>query len=218
MWMNAVSNALYANLYGPTEITDVCTFFIVNREFSDNESLPIGFPCNNTSVLVLNENDKEAAYDETGELCIRGTCLSYGYYGDSEKTDRAFTQNPLNNKYPEKIYRTGDLVKYNEYGELLYLGRKDHQIKHMGHRIELGEIETATGSFMAVEQNCALYNNEKQAITLFVTPENINKTELYGYLKSILPGYMLPALIITEKELPLNANGKIDRVKLKALL
>ncbi|MBP2662127.1 MAG: tycA [Firmicutes bacterium] len=217
-WRRVIPNALYANLYGPTEITDVCTYFIVDREFCNNESLPIGFPCRNTEILVLNERDEAISDGEIGELCVRGTCLSYGYYRNPEKTAAAFTQNPLNDKYPEKIYRTGDLVRYNDYGELLYLGRKDYQIKHMGHRIELGEIEVTSSAYTDVKQSCALYDAEKQRIILFVAAENIDKSELYQYLKTCLPHYMLPALIIGLQTLPLNANGKIDRIKLKEKL
>ena len=215
VWRRALPNALYANLYGPTEITDVCAYFIVEREFSDTESLPIGFPCRNTEILVLNERDEAVVDGEIGELCVRGTCLSYGYYRSPEKTAAAFTQNPLNTMYPEKIYRTGDLVRYNPYGELLYLGRKDYQIKHMGHRIELGEIETAASAYRDVKQSCALYDAEKQRIILFVAAEDIDKKALYQHLKNGLPHYMLPALIVDLEALPLNANGKIDRRKLK---
>ena len=215
VWRRALPHALYANLYGPTEITDVCAYFIVEREFSDTESLPIGFPCRNTEILVLNERDEVVADGEIGELCVRGTCLSYGYYRSPEKTAAAFTQNPLNTMYPEKIYRTGDLVRYNQYGELLYLGRKDYQIKHMGHRIELGEIETAASAYRDVKQSCALYDAEKQRIILFVAAEDIDKKALYQHLKNGLPHYMLPALIVDLEALPLNANGKIDRLKLK---
>ena len=214
VWRRALPNALYANLYGPTEITDVCTYFIVERDFSDVESLPIGFPCRNTDILVLNERDEPAADGEIGELCVRGTCLSHGYYRNPEKTAAAFTQNPLNTMYPEKIYRTGDLVRYNQYGELLYLGRKDYQIKHMGHRIELGEIETAASAYRDVKQSCALYDAQKQRIILFVATEGIDKTALYQHLKTRLPHYMLPALIVDLEALPLNANGKIDRIEL----
>ena len=78
---------------------------------------------------------------EEGEICIRGTCLTHGYYGNQEKTKEAFVQNPLNPYYPELIYRTGDIGKRNAKGELVFVSRKDYQIKHMGHRIELGEIE-----------------------------------------------------------------------------
>ena len=126
LWRRALPSAQYANLYGPTEITDVCAYFIVDRPMRDYEPLPIGFPCANTEILVLNEQNEQVQGSEAGELCVRGTALALGYYNDPEKTVAAFVQNPLNRSYPERIYRTGDLVRYNERGELIYLGRRDH--------------------------------------------------------------------------------------------
>lgn len=218
IWKRAIPNALYVNLYGPTEITDVCAYYIIRRKFRDNESLPIGFPCQNTKILVLSDDNEAVSGNEIGELCVRGTCLSLGYYKSPEKTAAAYTQNPLNYRYPETIYHTGDLVRYNEYGELLYVGRKDFQIKHMGYRIELGEIEAAAASFYAADRCCALYDSENNRILLVIVPENIDKAELYTHLKNMLPRYMLPMLIETLPAFPLNPNGKIDRAKTAELL
>ena len=142
IWRKALPKLMYANLYGPTELTDICTYYIVDREFEDNETLPIGKPCNNCEAIIIDENNKEVPYGKEGELCIKGSIISLGYYNNKEKTDSTFVQNPLNNSFNELIYRTGDIVKYNDAGELIYLSRKDFQIKHMGYRIELGEIET----------------------------------------------------------------------------
>ena len=210
-------DCLYANLYGPTEITDVCTYYVVNREFRDDESLPIGFPCENTQILVLNEKDELVKDCEIGELCVKGCCLSMGYYKDFEKSNSAFVQNPLNDRYAERIYRTGDLVKYNEYGELIYEGRKDFQIKHQGHRIELGEIETATHFINSMKQACALYDESNKKIVLYCVlgDESITEKDIYKELKVKVPGYMLPSLIVIRDGLPMNVNGKIDRVALK---
>ncbi len=214
-WRKHVPDALYANLYGPTEITVDCTCYIVDREFDEMESLPIGRACKNTGVLVLNEKDLPVARGEIGELCVRGSCLAHGYYGDPVRTQAAFVQNPLNDKYPEKIYRTGDLVRYNERDELVFIGRKDHQIKHQGYRIELGEIETVAASAPEVESCCAIYDEERRRIVLCASPAELDKKELYAHLKQRLPRYMLPGLITAENALPLNQNGKIDRQVLK---
>lgn len=219
IWRREYPNVLYGNLYGPTEITDVCTYYIVDREFPDEESLPIGFACENTEILVLNSNNELVEKGEVGELCVRGTCLSMGYYGDKEKTQRVFVQNPLNRKYHEIIYRTGDLVKYNERGELLYLSRKDDQIKHQGYRIELGEIETICSSMDGVERVCAVYDDINKKIVLFCSlnynVQAVTEKSIYAWLKKRLPVYMLPTAIYLKEQLPINANGKIDRVKLK---
>lgn len=216
IWRKYLPKARYANLYGPTEITDVCTYYIVDREFDDDESLPIGKACKNMQILVLNEKNELCKEEEVGELCVKGTGLSLGYFRDPSKTKTAFVQNPLNSDWNELIYRTGDLVKYNERHELIYLCRKDFQIKHMGHRIELGEIETAAYSMEGMRQCCALYNDEDKQIVLFcVTEDGISENLIYAWLKKKIPKYMLPASIKKREHLELNDNGKIDRVKLK---
>ncbi|EAI6220229.1 amino acid adenylation domain-containing protein, partial [Campylobacter upsaliensis] len=135
------------NLYGPTEITDVCCFYKVDREFKDDELLPIGKACKNTELLVFDENKNFInEVGKKGELYVRGTSLSLGYYNDIEKTKAAFIQNPLHHNYLDLLYKTGDIVAYNEFGELLCYGRIDNQIKFKGHRIELGEIEAVLNS------------------------------------------------------------------------
>lgn len=217
MWRKAYPNVLYANLYGPTEITDVCAYYIVDRPFADNEPLPMGYPCRNTDILVLDETDKPVEGEAIGELCVRGSSLAYGYYRQPEKTAAAFVQNPLNTAYPEIIYRTGDLVRYNERGELVYVSRKDFQIKHMGYRIELGEIETAVSALDGVTMNCCLYDTVKSLITLFYTGEAADK-EILAALKNLLPAYMLPGAVHHLDSMPLNLNGKIDRTLLQSQL
>jgi amino acid adenylation domain-containing protein len=216
-WRRSLPQALFANLYGPTEITDVCAYYIVDREFNDDESLPIGIPCKNTDILVLNEENKVGAKDEIGELCVRGTSLALGYYNNSQKTAETFVQNPLNENYPEIIYRTGDLVRYNEFGELLYVSRKDFQIKHMGHRIELGEIETAISAIRGIDSNCCIYDEKLRKIVLFYTGEVLEDT-IVKQLKKSVPEYMIPNKKVHLEEMPFNLNGKIDRVELKKML
>ena len=212
IWRKFLPNVTYANLYGPTEITDACTYYIVDREFSDDEPLPIGIPMSNTDILVLNDEDKLVTDDEVGELCVRGTSLAMGYYNNPEKTRSAFVQNPLNKAVPEIIYRTGDLVRYNEYREIIYISRKDFQIKHLGHRIELGEIETAISSLEEVTLNCCLYDEKNQKIVLFVDAQ-VDRDYIKERIEKLVPGK-----VIYLENMPINANGKIDRIKLKELM
>ena len=217
-WRREYPDALYGNLYGPTEITDVCAAYIVDREFRDDEALPMGEACRNTEIFLLDENDQLVDVPEKeGELCVRGTCLAYGYYNNPAKTKAAFVQNPLNHCYPEMIYRTGDLVKYNNRGELVYICRKDYQIKLMGHRIELGEIETAASSVAGVSQNCCVFDDQHQKIIMFYTG-SVEEKELSAALKGMIPDYMIPSKFIRLKIMPLNLNGKMDRVLLKQKL
>jgi len=212
-WRKHVSQASYINLYGPIEITLDCTYYIVNREFADDEPIPIGFPCRNTDVLILNDDNKLANPGEPGELCVRGTSLALGYWNHPENTSKAFVQNPLNASYPEVIYRTGDLVYKNDRNEIMFIGRKDFQIKHLGYRIELGEIEHAVLSTFSLIQNvCVLYNKNKKEITLFYEAKTkISPAYLRLKLSELLPKYMLPTAFLQLKEMPRNPNGKIDR-------
>lgn len=218
VWRKVIPDALYANLYGPTEITDVCSYFIVDRIFQDDDPLPIGFPCKNTRIIVLNEQDQLVTQGEEGELCVVGTSLSPGYYNNLEKTKKVFVQNPINKLYPEMIYRTGDLVKYNQYGELMYVSRKDFQIKHMGYRIELGEIETALSGVNEIENCACIYDENKLQIVVCYTGQMMEKNVFLEYLKKRLPSYMIPEKYMYYAELPYNANGKIDRLALKRAL
>jgi acyl-coenzyme A synthetase/AMP-(fatty) acid ligase len=135
-----------------------------------------------------------------------------GYYGDWEKTANAFIQNPLNPYFPERIYCTGDTAYYNELGEIMYVGRKDAQIKHNGFRIELGEIENAVQSSHMVDNCCIVYDRENKKIVLFYQAQQ--ELDLGAFRKAVLtkiPRYMLPSEYHREDSLRQNGSGKIDR-------
>lgn len=217
IWRRHLPNAQYVNLFGPTEITDTGTYYIVDRDFADTEPLPIGRPFPNCDVLILNEQNEEASKQEAGELCFKGPFLGLGYYNNPEKTKEIFVQNPLNTSYPETIYKTGDLVKYNEYGELMYLGRKDFQIKHMGYRIELGEIESNIFAIDGILSCACIYDSQNSKIVLFYQADTIDEKTLATLCKEKLLPYMVPNEIVKLDRMPMNANGKIDRVKLKEM-
>ena len=218
MWIDKLPNTMFANLFGPTETTDICTYYIVDRKFNNNENLPIGHACNNCDVIVVKEDGTEAKNGEEGELCARGSFLALGYYNNPEKTASVFVQNPLNKNYSEIVYKTGDIVKYNERGELIYLSRKDFQIKHMGYRIELGEIETAVNNIDGIIICACVYDTENSKIVLFYQGDEIEENELLEQVKNKVPAYMCPNQIIKLPRIPYNANGKIDRVNLKNML
>lgn len=218
-WRTYLKDIQYVNLYGPTEITCNCTYYIVDRDFANEDSLPIGKKFKNTDILLLDSDRKhEAQKGEIGELCVRGSSLALGYYNNPEKTAEAFIQNPLNDNYPELIYCTGDLVRYNEYGELMFLSRRDFQIKHMGHRIELGEIEVAVNAMDFIEMAVCIYDSEKEKIVLFYQSAQDCQKEIVQALSEVLPKYMWPNRFIRYEKLPLNKNNKIDRTKLKYTL
>jgi len=219
-WHKSLPNTRFINLYGPIEITLDCTYFIIDREFDDSEPLPIGFPCRNTSLLILNEKDQPCKPGEEGELCIRGTSLAMGYYNNPEKTAAAFTQNPLNKNYPEIIYRTGDIVMENNLGEILFRGRRDTLVKHLGYRIELAEIEHIVVNVLQLVNNgCVIYHkNNKEIILVYEAIGDIPVVEFRKKIGQSLSKYMIPTKYIRLEKLPMNTNGKIDRLALNQQL
>lgn len=217
VWRRHLPEALYANLYGPTEITVDCTYYIVDREFDDIEPLPIGKRCKNTQILLLDENLKPVNQGNIGEIVVRGSSLSLGYYNANAVSKDVFIQNPMNDKYVEFVYKTGDLGHVNEYGELIFDGRKDMQIKHGGHRIELGEIENAVSVIPTVMFNACLFDSPNNKIVLFYQGE-VTEEDVRIKLMSMIPEYMIPAKIVKIKDIPLTENGKIDRMALMKYL
>ena len=214
IWKETLPNAKFTNLYGPTETTGMCCYYKVNRDFELGEVMPVGRPFHNTEIILLNDENKRAAQGEVGEICVRGTSLTLGYYHNFEKTNEVFVQNPLNDRYPELIYRTGDLGKFNEFGELVFVSRKDYQIKHMGHRIELGEIEVNVNMMEGISTSCCVYDKEKEKIVLYYVGD-LEVKDVVSILKDKLPRYMIPNKVERLDQMPLTANGKIDRVFLK---
>lgn len=214
-WRDALPDTMFVNLYGPTEITCNCTYKIVERRYNEGEVVPIGVPFRNTRIFVLNEANQPAGVEEPGELYVGGAGLALGYFNNPEKTAQSFIQNPLNNAYPELIYRTGDVVEYNPEGQLVFLCRKDFQIKHMGHRIELQEIEAAVYRLSQIKLCCCIYSEDENKIVLFYEGDIITDREIAIFLLEWLPKYMLPNKVIRLDILPMNKNGKIDRALLK---
>jgi D-alanine--poly(phosphoribitol) ligase subunit 1 len=216
-WRRHLPGAMFVNLYGPIEITVACTYFIVDREMADDEKLPVGFPMRNTDILILNEQNQLVKADEQGEICVRGSSLALGYWNNPERTAKGFVQNPVNPHYPELIYRTGDVGYWNNCGEIMFLGRKDFQIKHLGYRIELGDIEHAVLQVDGIRNSCVVYNQEKKEIALFYEcDKELPPAFIREKLLITLPKYMLPTVFNWMELMPRNPNGKIDRAKLVA--
>jgi non-ribosomal peptide synthetase component F len=216
VWKKYQPHVKFVNLYGPTEITCNCTYYeLEDRMYEPDEKIPVGKAFPNEKVFLLDDDNKEVTEPGVpGELCVSGSCLALGYYGNRQKTDEVFVQNPLNPDWNEMIYRTGDLCAYQEDGNLVYISRRDFQIKHLGHRIELGEIESGAQQVEGIERACCLYDQAKKKIILFYTG-NRDKKELLEEMKELLPVFMIPNKAIQLEEMPLNKNGKIDRNALK---
>lgn len=215
IWRRYLPDAMYVNLYGPTEITCNCTYYVLDphKEYALDEVIPAGRAFENEKVFLLDEEDHLVPQTDTegeGEICVGGTCVALGYYKDAERTAAAFVQNPLNTFYPERIYRTGDIGRYDEEGNLIYVSRKDFQIKHLGHRIELGEVEADAMARDGVSRACCIYDAAKKRLILFYTGERDRK-DLERELKEVLPPFMVPNKTLQLEDMPLNKNGKIDR-------
>ncbi|MCF0150279.1 MAG: amino acid adenylation domain-containing protein [Firmicutes bacterium] len=214
LWKAAVPGVEIVNVYGPTETTVDCCFYRVEKDFADGEAIPIGKACANMQLFVLGEKGEPVEKGEPGELCVRGRGVSNGYYGDFEKSDAAFVQSPLNPLWHDRIYRTGDIVKEGEDGNLYFLSRQDNQIKHMGYRIELGETENALAAIEGIDQAVCLFDKEKDKILCVFSGEATDK-QIAKAVADYVPKYMCPNIYVKKDRLPMNANGKIDRAALR---
>ena len=214
IWQEHLPEALFVNQYGPTEATASCTYYVVKEKVRDDTVLPIGKPYRQYRILLLDEQNNETPAGEIGEICVLGPVLALGYYNAPEKSVQSFIQNPLNHAYRELLYKTGDLGRFREDGELEFHGRIDRQIKHLGHRVELGELERAAEEIDGVVESCALYYKEKEHLYLFYTGEADKKT-ISIEMRQKLPGFMVPRKIVNLEEIPTLPNGKTDMVALQ---
>lgn len=215
VWQQHLPDAKFVNQYGPTEATASCTYYEVERLVDDGDVLPIGVPYKNYSVFLLKDDNTLAKAGEVGEICVKGPILALGYYNNRELTAKSFIQNPLNNSFDERIYKTGDLGVVRADGLLEFRGRRDRQIKHLGHRVELSEIEVEAAKLENISECCALYYKEKELIYLFYTGEATAK-EIAVHMRAALPGFMVPRKMIKLDEMPHLQNGKIDMQTLKS--
>lgn len=214
-WRAHYPDALFVNLYGPTEITCNCTYEIIDREYGDGDRLPIGRAFDNEKVFLMSDdNTYITETNTTGEICVAGRCLALGYYNNTNANDKAFIANPMNKLYFERIYCTGDLGYYGEDGRLYFAGRKDFQIKHMGHRIELEEIDSAVNGVEGIERSLCFFDEIKNKIVC-VYEGSIEPKDLKASLRISIPDWMVPNVMLPIEEMPLNKNGKTDRNVLK---
>ena len=212
IWMQHLKKAKFINVYGPTEITCNCTYHIIDRKRT-YEEIPIGVPFKNERVFLLDSNNEEITNDGVvGEICVTGSCLSLGYINNEIENERHFEQNPLNRNYRELIYRTGDLAKIIN-NELYFQGRKDFQIKYMGHRIELEEIDNAINKLDGVIRSITIFSEEKNRLYSFYIGI-LDEVTIRESLKSVLPSYMISSKYIKIDDFPLTKNGKVDRAYL----
>jgi amino acid adenylation domain-containing protein/non-ribosomal peptide synthase protein (TIGR01720 family) len=208
-------DVIFFNGYGPSEYT-VCTsykLFEKGEELLDASAVPIGKPIANTSVLILDENNNLVPIGVAGELHVGGEGIARGYLNMPALTAEKFISNPYNRA--QKIYKTGDIVKFNHRGELIYVGRKDDQFKIRGYRVEISEVEGAIrkldevkGCFVTVIEN---QSGHKQIIAFYELNQKISVQELRSNVKELLPHFMVPSYFVEVDKFPLNTNGKVDK-------
>lgn len=215
-WQEAFPDAVFINQYGPTEATGSCTYYVIDHAVRNEEVIPIGRPYRHYLIDLITEDGRAAGEYETGEICVRGPALALGYYNDPEQTEKCFVTNPLQKHWKEMLYRTGDLGRYGDDGELYFLGRKDRQFKHLGHRIEPEEIEQKAVLLDGVDECTCTYSEERKAIHLFYKGTATAK-EVSLFLRAELPSFMVPRKFTAMEELPRLPNGKLDRKRLEEM-
>jgi len=213
-WLDAVPQARVLNVYGPTENTIYCTAYEIQNDIcGHNGIVSIGKDMLHTRSMIVNENLQPIDSGQEGELCLSGQQLTKGYWQNEERNKAAFFM--YGN---ERWYLTGDLCRYADDGNIIYLGRKDSQVKIQGYRIELSEIEEVARRF---------YNHEIAAVAVAVgeapnkklvlaveKEDDGNENQLLEFLKKFLPSYMIPAKVVYLPQFPQNANNKTDRKRI----
>jgi len=199
------------NVYGPTETT----IWSAIKKLAPTEKVNIGKPIANTQIYILTENKELCPIGVTGEICIGGAGLARGYYNRNELTQEKFIPNPFSHEENARLYKTGDLGRWLTDGNIEYQGRKDDQVKIRGYRIELGEIESILNQNEQVQQAVVLAKEDQQGnkrLVGYVVPKGtFDKQAIQAHLNTKLPEYMVPAIWVELENLPLTANGKIDR-------
>jgi acyl-coenzyme A synthetase/AMP-(fatty) acid ligase len=207
-------NAQIVNTYGPTECSDVVSYFRIDiPEDYRNKAVPIGRPNDNNQLFILDRTLNIVPIGIIGEICITGACVGQGYLNNPLLTDEVFIDAPFST--PEnscdKFYRTGDLARYNRDGDIEYIGRIDFQVKLRGLRIELGEIEHALEQYESIQDAITLVQNDALVAYIVSTETTVDRQSIRASMRQYLPDYMIPSVYMKLDAMPLTPNGKIDR-------
>jgi amino acid adenylation domain-containing protein len=221
----SIPEARFCNLYGQTEANSSTYFWVDHLPPEAAGILPIGRSFPNFEVFALDEDGKQV-HDpgQEGELYVRGSSVALGYWADDEKTEKSFVRNPLRPELNERVYKTGDLVRLDDDGNYVFLGRKDHMIKSRGYRIEIGEIESVLCNNPDVKNAVVipipddLIGNRISAIVVPFTPGSITKSDIIRHCSTRLPKYMIPETIEFRDSLPATSSGKVDRKELSEFM
>lgn len=221
-WLAALPQLRYVNLYGSSELAGICCWYEIDSAAAETLTcLPMGKPLCNSRVFLQGEDGIVSEAGQLGEVCVASAALALEYFHDPEKTQRSFCTARLSDGTTARVLKTGDLARYDAEGNLVFVSRKDYQIKHMGRRIELGEIESVADRLAEVQRCCCLYDEARKRIVLFCELASgcrLDGQAVQSALRGNLSDYMLPSKVVVLEKMPLNANGKIDRTKLKEIL
>lgn len=216
--LRELPNCRFINGYGPTENTTFTCCYSPSSEKDVVGSVPIGYPIANTQVYILDSDLQPLPVGVAGELYIGGDGVARGYLNNPELTAECFIPNPFSNDSSARLYKTGDRVRWRDDGVIEFLGRVDNQVKIRGFRIELGEIESVLGEYPALNNVVVLAREDrpgdKRLVAYIVAKndqKNLNIDKIRHFLGEKLPEYMIPSIFLVLNELPLNANGKVDR-------
>ena len=217
----AVPGARFCNMYGQTEANSSTYYWVEQLPSDAKTSLPIGRSLPNFEVFSLDEDGKRVTEPgQEGELYVRASTVALGYWGEAEKTEKAFVIHPLRPDLKERVYKTGDVVSLDSQGNYVFLGRKDHMIKSRGYRIEIGEIETVLRNHPEIENAVVipipdeLIGNRISVIIVPSMPGRMKKEDILQYCFQHLPKYMIPESVEFRDSLPITSSGKVDRKKL----
>jgi D-alanine--poly(phosphoribitol) ligase subunit 1 len=219
-WAKCIPNAEIFNFYGPTEATIYCTshkFQMNKRNKQLNGMLSIGKAIPGIEAVIIDDKKNILANNQKGELCLHGDQVTLGYWNNPEKNSQSFFEIDYKEE-KTRFYKTGDSCYFDDDGDIMLVGRIDHQVKVQGYRVELGEIEYHVRAFLKGQNAVAsAFNNAmgNAEIALFVEGVLPDNSVLLEYLKSKMPYYMIPSKIIVEKNFPINTSGKVDRVYLR---
>lgn len=218
-WSKCIPNAEIFDFYGPTEATIYCTYYKYQKaelNKSVNGMLSIGTPMEGVEAIIIDENHTKVGANVKGELCVGGKQITTGYWKNDEKNTDSFFY-LQENDVKVRFYKTGDCCYFDHDGDIMLIGRFDHQVKIQGFRIELGEIEFHAREFLRGQNVVAIAGENSigvMEIVLFVEGDLEAEKRLMDYLSSKMPYYMIPARIVALKNFPINSNGKIDRIKI----
>lgn len=220
-WYRKYPTVGLLNAYGPTEASDDITHYLVPDQESPYTGIPIGKPIQNMRIYILDNDLNMCPIGIRGEVCVSGIGVGKGYWKDEAKTQAAFVENPykdaLGLEGHDLLYKTGDIGYFREDGNIICLGRLDHQVKIRGNRIELGEIENRLEAFDPIQVAAVEVLGEdvdKYLVAYYVSDKELLTEQAQAFLAETLPEYMIPAVYMRLPQMPLTPNGKLDRKSL----